>query len=186
MKKFLILMSALVAMGISVKAADVAPELVNAESMAKASCAKVLAEKDNAKASEMLTAEIRAMVKDDKSEAVKAGAPELTLATLVKTDFERALQIIPATLLALTEGIDLAVYQRLVASALMAAGDGAAALTNAILASLSGKNRWVEVVMTVAKDTPRPLPAALRTAVQAISATVLPPAVIPPGPYEGQ
>ncbi len=186
MKTFFVIMSALVAMGLSVRAADVSPEMVKAEAMAKAACAKVLAVPDNAKAAETLTGELRAMVKDEKNEAVKAGAPELTIATLVKTDPERALLILPATFLALTEGVNLDLYQRLVASALMASGDAAPAMTEAILASLAGMNRWVEMVMVVAKDTPRPLPTALSTAVSAISATVLPPAVIPPGPYEGQ
>lgn len=148
--------------------------------------AKVLAIQDNEKAAGQLIADVRAMYKDNDGKAAKDGLPELTVALLVKTDFERSKVILPILFASLTEGLDLTSFERLVAAALMAAEDSAQLLTVAILNGLEGKNRWIDAVMIVAKDTPRPLPGALMQSIRSISATVLPPAVTPPAPYEGQ
>jgi hypothetical protein len=80
----------------------------------------------------------------------------------------------------------LDVFQRLVAAALTAAGGGSPAMTQAILTGLADNPRYLEAAMVVSKDTAVPLPIGLRASILSISATVLPPAVILPGPYDGQ
>ena len=150
---------------------------------AQGAAAKVLVIQDNAKAAEALTEAIREMMKDE--EAVKDGTPELAVAALVKSDPQRALQIIPLMLKAATEFAPLDLFQRLMAAALRAMGDEPGQMVQAVLDVLAGQNRWLEATMDVAKDSARPLPISLRSAIQIIPAVVLPPAVIPPL-YEGQ
>jgi hypothetical protein len=188
MKKLVILMAAMVLTAGVLQAAEPAAPVVDVavEKAAQAEVTKVLAIQDNEKAAQQLVADVRAMYKDNDGKAAKDGLPELTLALLVKTDFERAKVILPILFTALTEGLDLISFERLVAASLMAAEGNANLLTTAILNGLEGKNRWIDAVMIVAKDTPRPLPGALMQSIRSLSATVLPPAVIPPGPYEGQ
>lgn len=167
----------------AVQAQDV-PAQTPAQQAAQAAAARVLAIADNNAAADALVAEIRAMMADP--QAVKDGVPELTIAALVKTDIQRAMQILPRALNLLSKVVTLDLFQRLVASALTAAGDGATALTQAIMAGLANNPRFLDAVMVVAQDTGAPLPVGLRMAILTISATVLPPAVIPPGPYDGQ
>ncbi len=173
MKKLYILLAGVVLSTGMLWAADPVGTVVEtpATKAARVEVAKVLAIKDSVKAAEQLTAAIRAMYKDNDGQAAKDGVPELTIALLVKTDFERSKEILPLMFLSLTEGMPLNDFERLVASAVLAAESNAVDLTTAILNGLQGKNRWIESVTTVAKDTPRPLP------------NVPPP---PPPPYAGQ
>ncbi len=164
--------------------AQEAPAQTPAQQAAQAAASKVLAILDNDAAADALVAEIRTMEADP--QAVKDGVPELTIAALVKTDIQRALQILPRAFNQLAGFLSLEAFQRLVAGALSTAGDAGPTLTTAILSGLAGNPRYLDAVIVVAKDTAAPLPIALRMALQTISATVLPPAVIPPGPYDGQ
>jgi hypothetical protein len=188
MKKLYVLLAAVVLSAGWLRAAEPVAAVSEsaAEKAARAEVTKVLAIQDNEKAAEQLVTDLRAMYKDNDGQAAKDGVPELTLALLVKTNFERAQAILPMLFLALTEGLPLQAYERLVAAALLASEASAYAMTEAILNGLEGTNRWIDAVIAVAKDTPRPLPTALMQSIRAISATVLPPAVIPPGPYDGQ
>ncbi len=181
MKTFLSMAMAVLLAGV-VRAQDAAPQSA-AQLAAQAAAAKVLVIPDNAKAAEALAAKIRELLKDE--QAVKDGVPELTIAALVKSDPQRAMHIMPLFLNAATEFAPLDLFQRLMAASLLATGDEADALTQAILDALAGKARWLAAAMDVAKDSNRPLPIALRTAIQIIPAVTLPPVVIPPL-YEGQ
>jgi hypothetical protein len=158
------------------------------EAQAKAIVGKVLAVEDDVKAADLMVAELTAAVKGKKSDFGANGGPELTVAQLIKTDRARALKILPRVFAGLTEGgVTLSLFQRMVRASLLAAGDDAAVLTDAVMKALGNKARWAEAVVTVAQDTQSVvLPTALRQAVQTLSATVLPPAVALPGPYEGQ
>lgn len=162
------------------------PVQTPAQQAAQAEAAKVLAISDNDAAADALVKAIRAMLADPTGQAVKDGVPELTFAALVKTDIKRAMQILPRAFSKLAAFLPLISFERLVSATLLAAGDAAATLTQAIMTGLSGNPRFLDAVTSVAKDTAAPMPAGLRTAIQSISATVLPPAVIPPGPYDGQ
>lgn len=178
--------------------ATVPAEMKAQDERAKTIVAKVLAIEDDTKAAELLVSEIRSAVQDEKNDFGKNGGPELTVAELIKTDKERALRILPFAFAGVTEGFPLGIFQRMVSASLLAAGDNAAVLTELILAALVNNSRYAEAVVAAARDTAGiVLPVALRQAVQAISATVLPPAVVPPGPpppppippvppYEGQ
>lgn len=197
MKKLVILMATMVLAAGVLQAAEkahqdqdakkTAPVLDAAiEKAARAEVAKITAIEDNEKAAEQLAADLKAMYEDNDGKAAKDGLPELVLALLAKIDFERAKMIIPRVLTKLTGSMNVGSFQRLVASVLVASEGKAAQMTTAILNALEGKSRWIEAVAVVAADTPRPLPIALLQAIRSISATVLPPAVIPPGSYEGQ
>ena len=157
-----------------------------AQVAAKAEAVKILANADNDKAAEALVATIKRMISDKTGQAVKDGMPELTVAALVKIDLKRALIILPRMFNSIIGVVRLDMFQRLVASAVLASGSSSAVVVQAILTGLGNQERWVSAVKTVAQDIAAPLPGALQQAILTISPTILPPAVIPPGTYEGQ